>query len=198
MALSPALSAAEPKQDTDFIAITYNIATGAHHVLNVQNPTNVTLDGVKITPTGTIPTLLHNASIAPGGNYVCLDGVGGQGIAIWNVNAGTVYQVTASPGGHKVFGYGPDENAGFVNEGTNLTQTNATWLIRKVDSSTDVNIFNDLVEHPSTDPQRWDSATLGYDSHMSWNNARSNASYPVFVDSYHGRQHHRRPALLLG
>ena len=76
------------QQDTDFLAITYNIGTGAHHVLNLQNPNNVTLDGVKITPTGTIPTLLHNASIAPGGNYVCLDGVGRPGIAIWNINAG--------------------------------------------------------------------------------------------------------------
>jgi len=151
-----------PGQDASPYVLIYDLKTNQHHLWNTRDST---VDGKAVT--GAPGFTQHSGLIDLSGRYFVTLGPGVQGPIVWDTTTSQIYPVTAEKDGHYALGFGQ------------MVNCTRPWALRAALDAKSVDTVKPLVQQPPGDPY------FAYDSHASWNNARSNLQAPVLVSSYH-------------
>ncbi len=167
-------------QDSHMYVVVWDKSTGQYAVLNTQNSTVKTFGSSSFQPLGTtVGFTLHNARIGKEGRYVVMTpgSPASHALYVWDTQTNVVAPVPQpGGGGHKVNGYNALINhAAPPNDPAHADA--AQWLVRPLNTSQLNNITR--LATPALTPLEW-----AVDTHVSWNNARSNVRTPALVSLY--------------
>lgn len=151
-------------QDASPYMLVYNVKTGKHRLWNTKDGT---LDG---KPARGAPSFTqHTGGIDLSGRYVWALGRGVSGPIIWDTRTDAIYPMLADRSGHQAGGYGT------------MVNDVHRWILRGLDPQ-GIDHPTNLMQHPPGE------GYFGYDSHVSWNNARPEAKVPVVLSTYHAEE----------